>query len=163
MLGRVPDPSLNWLTPEQSAANWAKNFETEETLKKNGDYIFVAESEQGEVVGLVMLSGVRPIDTPTRRLKEQYTHELFSLQVDSDWQRQGIGRLLVARAAAKLSEQGINRLLVGVLADNPNQMFYERLGAKQLASRPYEWAGYKTKVLLYGWDNLDALMQAIIR
>jgi hypothetical protein len=36
--GRVPDQSLNWLTPEQSAANWAKNFKGETELEE-GDYL----------------------------------------------------------------------------------------------------------------------------
>jgi GNAT superfamily N-acetyltransferase len=154
--GLVSEQALNWLTPEQSAANWAKNFQGENELEE-GDYIFVAESEQGEVVGFVMMSGTRPNDAPTQQIKEHYAHELFSLQVHQDWQRKGIGRLLVARAAEELHNQGVTHLLVGVLAENPNRVFYERLGAKQLASRPYDWSGYKTEVILYGWDDIENL------
>jgi len=41
--GRVPDRSLGWLTIEESAANWVRNFEPGGL--DPGEYIFVAEAE----------------------------------------------------------------------------------------------------------------------
>ena len=36
--GRVPDPYLNWITPEDSATNWAKNLKAEQGLEV-GDFL----------------------------------------------------------------------------------------------------------------------------
>ncbi|HEX5942984.1 MAG TPA: GNAT family N-acetyltransferase, partial [Anaerolineales bacterium] len=101
--GRVPDPCLNWLTPEESAVNWAKNFKSDQSLAP-GDYLFVAEAEN-EVVGLAMLSEITPEDNYEPWIVSQYAHELLSLQVAPAWQRKGIGRRLLSRIADELIRQ----------------------------------------------------------
>jgi GNAT superfamily N-acetyltransferase len=155
--GRVPDRCLKWLPVEQSAANWAKNFENENTLK-NGDLLFVAESESAAVIGLAMLCKARALNLPDQNIERQFSHELVSLQIDPDWQRKGIGRLLIAHVAAVLWDEGITKLLVRVLVDNPNRDFYDHLGAVQLGTEPYDWSGYKTEMLIYGWDDTSKLI-----
>ena len=104
--GRVPNQCLNWLTPDESAANWAKNFKTEQSLEE-GDTLFVAETSLGGVVGLAMLSKIDPNDGYEPYIEKEYSYELRSLQVDPDWQRQGIGRLLVSRIGNQLRENKI--------------------------------------------------------
>ena len=153
--GRVPDPCLNWLTPEESAVNWAKNFTSAQSLGP-GDYLFVAEA-QNEVVGLAMLSESTPEDNYEPWIASQYAHELRSLQVAPAWQREGIGRRLLSRTADELSRQKATRLLVRVLVDNPNLAFYERLGAIRIGKRPYEWEGYETEEILLGWKDINLL------
>jgi len=150
--GRVPDQCLNWLTPEESAANWAKNFKTEQSLDV-GDYLFVAETTSSRVVGLAMLSKITPEDGYKLSILKEYAYELRSIQVDPEWQRQGIGQLLVSRVADELRQKKETHLLVRVLVDNPNSGFYEHLGAVRLGSRPYEWEGYPTEDVLYGWED----------
>jgi len=102
--GRVPDQCLNWLTSEESAANWAKNFKTEQSLDV-GDYLFVAETTSSRVVGLAMLSKITPEDGYKSSILKEYAYELRSIQVDPEWQRQGIGQLLVSRAADELRQK----------------------------------------------------------
>jgi len=70
--------------------------------------------------------------------KRPFTHELYTLQIDPTWQRQGIGRRLITQIAAVVKQGNSTRLLVKVLADNPNVPFYERLGAVWLGSNPFE-------------------------
>lgn len=86
-----------------------------------------------------------------------YERELNVLMVDTPWQRQGIGRKLVALASAELQRQGATSMLVGVQIDNPNRAFYEHLGGWVVGQRPLDWAGYQTKEVLYGYDDISAL------
>jgi GNAT superfamily N-acetyltransferase len=153
--GIVPEECLEW-TPEQSAYNWKRSF-NEAGLLKEGEYVYIAENAEDGLVGFAKLEETRPTDTATPPIDKKYTHELVALQVAPNWQRQGIGRLLVSHVAAKAQEQGATHLLVRVLTENPNTVFYDRLGAVQLATQPYDWDGYKTTELIYGWENIIQL------
>jgi GNAT superfamily N-acetyltransferase len=70
--------------------------------------------------------------------------------VATPWQSLGIGRKLVESVAGELSRGGAQSMLVGILEENPNWEFYERLGARHVGSRPFNWAGYETREILYG-------------
>ena len=151
--GRVPDQCLHWLTPEESAVNWAKNFTGDQSLEP-GDTLFVAETQK-EVIGLAMLSEITPEDNYEPLITARYSHELLSLQVAPAWQRQGVGRSLVSRIADELAKEKVTRFLVRVLIDNPNIAFYERLGATRIGNRPYEWEGYEPEEIIFGWEDLS--------
>jgi GNAT superfamily N-acetyltransferase len=153
--GRVPDQCLSWLTPEESAVNWAKNFMSDQSLEP-GDSLFVAET-QYEVIGLAMLSEITPEYDYEPSITSRYSHELISLQVAPPWQRQGVGRRLLARIADKLGDGPANHLLVRVLVDNPNIAFYEKLGAIRIGKRPYVWEGYETQEIILGWEDTNRL------
>lgn len=150
--GLVPDKSLEW-TPEQSAQNWKRSFRDDGQLKE-GEYIIVAETKKDGVVGFAMLGETRPTDTVSQPIDRKYTHELITIQVAPEWQGKGIGRLLVSHVAVEAQAQGATSLLVRVLRENPNRAFYERLEAVQLATEPYNWDGFETKLLVYGWENI---------
>src|SRR5687767_11320349 len=77
--GRVPDQCLNWLTPEESTVNWAKNFTGDQSLEP-GDYLFVAEA-RNEVIGLAMVSEIIPEYNYEPYMASRYSHELLSLPV----------------------------------------------------------------------------------
>jgi len=154
--GRVPDRCLKWITPEESAANWAKNFKDDHSLEPE-NYLFVAENEADGVIGLAMAGKTRNRNLQDPLIAQQYPHELFTLQVDPTWQGQGVGRRLVSQVAEALLQEDISSLLVRILIDNPNLVFYERLGAVRLGSGPYDWEGYKTEEILYGWNDLNRL------
>ncbi|HEY9526348.1 MAG TPA: GNAT family N-acetyltransferase [Anaerolineales bacterium] len=151
----MPDPCLNWLTPEESAANWAKNFTSDQSLAP-GDYLFVAETKN-EVIGLAMVEEITPEYDYEPLDVSRYSHELLSLQVAPVWQRRGVGRRLLARIAEELGREKAIPLLVGVLAENPNIAFYERLGARRIGKRPYDWEGYATEEIVLGWEDINSL------
>lgn len=153
--GRVPDRCLDWLTVEESAANWGRNFEN--GVLGRDKYLLVAEVGRSDVIGFAL--AVRRAATTIKDLElfQDYPAELLSLQVDPAWQRHGVGHQLVAEIAARLAQEGESKLLVGVLADNPNRAFYETLGARLAGSRPFVWEGYQTEELIYVWDNIDTI------
>jgi GNAT superfamily N-acetyltransferase len=153
--GRVPDSCLNWLTPEESAANWAKNFTSAQSLEP-GDYLFVAEAKK-EVIGLAMVGEITPEYDYEPLDVSRYSHELLSLQVAPAWQRQGVGRRLLSRIAEELDREKAAHLLVRVLVDNPNLVFYERVGAIRIGKRPYDWEGYETEEIVLGWEDISTL------
>lgn len=155
--GSVPDRCLNWITPKESAENWAKNFKTEQSLG-SGDFLFVAEVKKVEVIGLAMLSKISPHGILDLMNPDQYLFELRTLQVDPEWQHRGVGRALVSRVADQLLGEGSTSLMVGILSENPNRGFYEHLGAVYLGSRPYDWEGYQTEEILYGWSDVNKLV-----
>jgi hypothetical protein len=47
---------------------------------------------------------------------------------------------------------------VEVLRVNPNRGFYERLGARYVAERDYDWDGVVLTMCLYGWADLRPLL-----
>lgn len=154
--GRVPQRCLNWLTPEESAANWAKNFEPGDILEQEC-HLFVAETAAGDVVGLALLDRAPSQTVPGLDDGAESPPELRVIQIDPAWQRQGLGRKLLAHIARVLRREGASGLTVRVLIENPNRPFYERLGAVELGASPYVWEGYSTLEIIYFWKNLDNL------
>jgi GNAT superfamily N-acetyltransferase len=154
--GRVPDYCLKWLTPEESVANWAKNFKAEQSLK-DGMCLYAAETKSSGVIGFAMLCPLEPNIAHSQFIDQGYFHELRSLQVIPAWQKRGIGKQLIAKVADQVAVEGGACLLVKMLVDNPNMGYYEHLGAARLNSNPFVWEGYETKEIIYGWDNLKIL------
>ncbi|WP_420628546.1 GNAT family N-acetyltransferase [Candidatus Leptofilum sp.] len=144
--GLVPEKCLDFPV-EESSRNWRQTLVENET--SHIWLLLVAEYEAGLVVGYAMFG--------TGSRQSEFGSELLSMAVDPNWQQRGIGRLLVQRGAAFYQKQGIHSMLVGVLEINPNVAFYERLGAKYVEERPYNWDGFETTELLYGWANLEML------
>ena len=155
--GRVPDNCLKWITPEESAANWAKNFQTRKSLKA-GQSLFVAEAKAGGIIGFALLCKFPQPNDYGKGIYKNYQHELRSLQILPTWQGQSIGRRLISRVANQVMDEGGTHLLVKMLLDNPNMGFYEHLGAVRLGSNPFSWDGYMTKEIIFGWADVDNLI-----
>ena len=145
--GRVPDRCLEWLTREESAANWRRSLGP--GGHEEGRFLYVAETTDGQVVGCA-LGGPQP-DEPG------YRGELYLLGVLPAHQHRGIGRRLVAAVAERLARAGIDSLLVRVLMVNPNRPFYERLGGRYLREEPYDWNGVMFAMGVYGWPDTTTL------
>ena len=153
--GLVPDHCLEW-NPEESAANWAKNFKTDLSLN-DGMYLFVAETKSNGVVGFAMLCPLKPIPAHFQFIDQGYSHELRSLQILPAWQKKGIGKQLISKVAEQATAEDGTCLLVKMIVDNPNMGYYEHLGAAKLSSNQFVWDGYETKEIIYGWDNIESL------
>ena len=68
---------------------------------------------------------------------------------------------MAARAAADwLAARGEATLAVRVLEPNPNRSFYMRLGARAIGMQPYDWAGFATREVIYGWPDIALLRNA---
>jgi GNAT superfamily N-acetyltransferase len=75
--------------------------------------------EAGQIVGYLQLVEAGAADQ----------RELRSMAIIDGWQRQGLGRALVARAIAECTADGVRELVVATgAADTGNLRFYQRLG-----------------------------------
>jgi ribosomal protein S18 acetylase RimI-like enzyme len=84
---------------------------------------------------------------------DAYLESIYALQAV---QHRGLGRTLLAAAAARLRARGYRSLALHVLATNPARGFYERLGAQLVREEPAgsgeSWCG-----CVYGWRDITAL------
>jgi ribosomal protein S18 acetylase RimI-like enzyme len=145
--GIVPDQCLA-LTEAQSAANWQRTLDGGIAP---ADIFDLVEDAANQRVGYVWAG---PSDDATHHGR------IRQIMILPAHQRQGIGRLLVRRAALHLAARGIRSLDVEVLQCNPNRPFYERLGARFLSDRPYDWDGIILPMCRYGWNDTRPLLTA---
>ncbi|CAI1693023.1 acetyltransferase [Serratia quinivorans] len=83
---------------------------------------WLAESTAGEVVGFIAVT-----------VQQQEWH-IAELSVAAHWQRQGIGRRLIAEVAAQARLQGAQRLTLTTFIEVPwNAPYYQRLGFRPIA------------------------------
>jgi len=157
--GRVPERCLLELPVSTSVANWRRAFDSG-AFDGKAQSLFVAESGPSGVVGFVLVGGPTTGTFVDETVAACFPAELVSLHVAPKWQRDGVGRRLVRAAAEWLVTFRTETLAVRVLEQNPNRAFYERLGAEEVGSQPYDWAGFATKEIIYGWRDISVLRGA---
>jgi len=155
--GRVPEECLLELPVATSVANWRRAFDSG-AFDGGAHVLLVAEIEG--VVGFVLAGGYTAGIYHDRVIADAYPREIVSLHVAPDWQKRGIGRSLVGAAADWLITRHEKRLAVRVLEENPNRAFYVRLGARELGSQAYDWAGFETRQVIYGWPDIRHVRSA---
>ena len=141
--GMWPEAVLDGLSYGEQEQDWR------DWMRSNpDDLIYVAELGSGEVVGYAL---ARP--GPTEILG--YDSELIALHVLAPYERQGVGRSLVAAVARALQSRGSQSLMLGVLKENRARGFYERLGGQLLAEEKMSWVGGSE--VAYGWPRIEVL------
>ena len=144
--GMIPAAYLDAMQVEDSAALWERVL----TASPNTTSTFVAEVE-GLVVGFA--SGLM-LPEP----KHGFDAELSAVYLEREYQRQGVGRRLVARVAAAQRGHGAAGLIAWVIAGNKGaRRFYESLGAELVVEQPFNWDGMDLVEAGYGWRDLAAL------
>ncbi|RFB14722.1 GNAT family N-acetyltransferase [Bacillus sp. HNG] len=145
--GIVPDVYLEKLSYESREKAWKSRI-------PNG-HVFVAENEQGEIVGFACGGKERSENY------ENFQGELYAIYVFQEYQGQGLGKKLVTPVVQQLLDKDINTMLVLVLEENKSCLFYETLGARKLDVVEVEIGGKNLKEAVYGWDNLKASFNTI--
>lgn len=112
--------------------------------------VYVAENDQGEIIGFSCGGKKNGEEYP------EYNSELFAIYILQDYQKKGIGKLLVKPIVEDLIDQAINSMIVYVFEDNPATKFYESLGGKKIDHLDTEFSTEEKKVyeLVYGWDDI---------
>jgi L-amino acid N-acyltransferase YncA len=143
--GIVPEEVLAQLSYDGRADRW-----NEILADATGDFVFVAETEEGRVVGFVCGGKERSSDAV-------YQGEVSAIYLLEAYQGKGIGRRLIAAAAQELLARGFRRMLVWVLDANPSRGFYEALGGRKVRKSEVPIGGRSYPNVAYGWDDLRRL------
>lgn len=148
--GMIPDAFLQALSAEAVAENWRKAFWED---RDRGLGIFVAENEQGYIVGIAVCG-------PSQESDPVYEGEIYVLYVLPAYQNQGIGKALVAACTRHLTHAlGFKTMLIWVVAENPYRRFYESLGGTFVREKHQEIGGKIITEAGYGWKDIHLLFQ----
>lgn len=109
--GIIPEEYIARQTYEKRLRGWNVILSDPDEQK----FTLVVE-DRGQIVG--MACGGRE-----RAHHPMYAGELVGIYLLQSYQRQGIGRRLVAAVVERLMELGLNSMLVWVLAENPSRLF----------------------------------------
>jgi len=154
--GQMPDAAWTkraeeW-TPEVSADGWARTLREIATAERPQDCIYVAQHNDGEIVGLAMGG---PADAEVL----PQTGAVHALYISTRHQGQGLGRRLVQAVAADLAQKGMIALRIGCLAANaPARGFYEAIGGRLVDERLFDEDGVMLPEVVYEWADIKALM-----
>ncbi|MEW6173859.1 MAG: GNAT family N-acetyltransferase [Bacillota bacterium] len=139
--GIIPDEHLDKLSCCEREKSIRELF-----LPGNRVFIYAALNEEGEIVGFAAAG-------PERTGDPVYRGEIYAIYVLKEYQRRGIGRLLVQSVVEEFERSDVLSMLVWVLAANPYRRFYESLGGKQINSQLLDIDGFRTTLISYGWTD----------
>jgi len=177
--GIMPDAVLDGLSQERRARHWKTVLESQDVR----EFVFVAETEPGvcresrqcgqpgelakcEEFGQIAKPGESgasgeivgfAVGGPERDGDPVYKGALYAIYLLEKYQRQGLGRRLVAAVAQELIRRDLCSMLVWVLVDNPACGFYEALGGRRMHSRPITIGPATLEEVAYGWPDLRAV------
>ena len=146
--GILPADYLAGFSEEEQTADWRAW-----SAKHPDDVLLVAVEPDDEVVGYTL---ARPgVEATTG-----YASEIIALHVRGSHQGRGIGRRLLAAAASALRDAACPSVMLWTLSPNPARAWYERLGGRLLAEKPWggndEFGLVMTEVA-HGWTDIGAL------
>ena len=111
----------------------------------------VAEDNAGNIIGFAACGYESSNNT-------DYKGELYAIYILEQYQKKGIGKLLIQAVAKKLISIGIKSMLVWVVSDNPSKYFYERLGGEKLRNNLMAIDGGNVEEICYGWSDINILL-----
>ena len=150
--GILPDRVLLRLAVPRLAAQYAGAIDRSE--QAGGGHALVARSLDGSVVGFTTFTAGPP---PLPASGKPRWGEVETLYVHDDWRDHGIGRALLAGAAARLRDGGCGALFLNVLADNHSRWFYEHLGGRAQTTSVTYVGGVAMNQIAMAWDPIDKL------
>lgn len=145
---------LSSLSYEQSARNWRRTLRALHRDATIRERVFLAEDAEGRAVGVAM-GGLDREETATTDGDTVPVGGLYLLYILPDYQRRGLGRLLIGVVAQWLIPQGVCRMRVRVLRENLSaRRFYTALGGEEIGTEAHEDAGVLLHLVVYEWTDL---------
>lgn len=134
--------------PEKRLPVWQKY------LTDGSNLILVGGVTENGIDGFVLGGGVKEHEITEGGLFG-FDCEIYSLHCRAEVQGQGLGRALIAAAAAHWRGQGRRALVLWAYADNSWRRFYEKIGGKIVAHGLDEGV----PDVAYGWRDLGGLIE----
>jgi len=152
--GIISESYLQSLSYEDKEENWRQRLEN----PTPGVIIYVAETDQNEIVGfaLATLEKCNPIVAILQA--ERYKSELCAIYVLEEFQHKKIGTILVKLVVKYLKVKNIDSMITWVLKENPSRRFYEKLEGIFLGEQSVEIGGIKYIEVAYGWENIEFIL-----
>ncbi|KGP90680.1 GNAT family acetyltransferase [Pontibacillus chungwhensis BH030062] len=140
----IPDKVLQKLSYDQRTGLWKKN------ISKDGNFVFVAENENGEIVGFADCGKRENSST-------ENAGDLTSIYLLEEYQGKGIGKELMKRLFQQFRELNYTKVFVEVLDDNKTRYFYEHYGAELLKKETIKMGGAELSLLIYQWESIEGV------
>jgi GNAT superfamily N-acetyltransferase len=153
--GIVPDEVLDNQSAERRQGYWEQVIAGKESGWEAGraalHFVFVAEDDQGEIVGFASGGKSRQETLP-------FQGELYAIYLLEAYKRQGIGEQLFRAVVERFLAEEFRTMMLWVLADNlPGRQFYEKMGGKYVTEQKLTIGGKRLLEVAYGWETLNIL------
>lgn len=131
----------------ERTAYWTKKM----TVLNPSEFVILAEDQQGIAEGFISV-----MDEP----EMGFSALVDNLHVRPDLKGRGIGRLMMRRAADRLTESGRHNYYLWVLNGNePAAHFYRSIGGVAADEKTVPFGGKQVKATRFVWENFDRLFQ----
>ncbi len=130
----------------------SKFIEWQEKLfnEKSTQFIYVAENDDSNIVGFASGSLVRTNDL--------FEREIYSIYLLKEFQRKGIGKLLIEAVIRKFIESNVSSMILWTLQDNnSSRLFYKKLGGKIVDKRLIDRGGKELQQIAYAWEDISRI------
>jgi ribosomal protein S18 acetylase RimI-like enzyme len=96
--------------------------------------------------------------SPVEKIDDEMDGHIAALYVAQSYYRQGLGRKLMALAAADWLVKGGHSITLGVLSANQRaRAFYEAMGGRMVKTGTYDWHGHQLEDAIYVFEDLPRL------
>jgi GNAT superfamily N-acetyltransferase len=148
--GILPDRVLLRLSRPRLAAQYAH------AIGRGDGGVLVARDVSGVVAGFTTFAaGPAPLPGSA----DPRWGEVETLYVHEDHRDRGLGRALLAAAAAALEEAGCGALFLQVLADNHSRWFYQHLGGRPQGRSTTYVGGTPMAQIAMAWNPIGPLVR----
>jgi ribosomal protein S18 acetylase RimI-like enzyme len=148
--GMIPDSYLNEMDMNENVLHWRTILQAL-PVKEDSLCVYVAVSED-EIVGFV---SAMKLSEP----KLDKDGEINAIYIRPQWQRCGIGKRMLHKAARSLQAMGCISCVIWVIDGNSQaRNFYEELGGEILIEQDFSWDGLDLTEVGYGWNDLSVMM-----
>jgi ribosomal protein S18 acetylase RimI-like enzyme len=144
--GLISDQYLDAMSLEYYTQSWTSIL----SAGSSQGYTYVAENAQGQIVGFAF-------GGPERTWSRDYQGEIYAIYLLPDYQRQGIGRRLVAAVVRHMIEEGMQSMLIWVLATNSAVQFYQSLGGEPVRENEVQFGDQLYRQVAYGFADIRPL------
>lgn len=141
----MPEDQLAAMQPEKRLPLWQGWLSDPKKL-------ILVGSVGDEIDGFLLGGSVKQHDIRKGSLNG-FDCEIYSLHCRAEVQGKGLGRALIAAAAAHWAARGKHALMLWAYSDNAYRKFYEKIGGELVA----EGIDEGIPDVAYGWRDLQAL------
>ena len=149
--GVLPEDFLAGINVEERRPKWDEELND----PARASFVFVAETDAGEVVGFASCGRERKDDV-------EFGGEFYAVYILEAFQHAGIGRALALAVVERLIEAGFRSMLVWALEVNEGgRRFYEKLGGRLVRTGSVTRGPHTFPTVGYGWPDIAALRESL--